>query len=136
MLERSSAIKCPSIQYFLVNMKKVQQMLTVPGVVEQYLSDPAAVQRVKQTFKNIYSLEEVWFDMVRISFQLFMSFHMSKSKSNSRKCMFFLSFHKLIKWWSWNDELKAPQIYQKSLIDFPSGLLNSWNAMRFHKTFG
>ena len=50
LLERSRAIKCPTIQYFLAGMKKVQQMVASPGVVEQYLSDPKAIQRPSRGF--------------------------------------------------------------------------------------
>jgi glutathione synthetase len=39
LLERSSAIKCPSIALQLAGSKKVQQVLTQPGVVERYLCD-------------------------------------------------------------------------------------------------
>ena len=39
MLERSRAIKCPSIPLQLAGGKKVQQVLTKPGVLEQYLCD-------------------------------------------------------------------------------------------------
>ena len=37
MIERSLAIKSPSIQYHLVGTKKVQQVLAFPGVLERYL---------------------------------------------------------------------------------------------------
>jgi glutathione synthase len=38
-LERSRAIKCPSIQLQLAGGKKVQQVLTEPGVLESFLLD-------------------------------------------------------------------------------------------------
>ena len=59
LMERSRAIKCPNIQHFLVGMKKVQQMVATSGVVQQYLSDPGAVQRVTDTFVGFHSLDEV-----------------------------------------------------------------------------
>jgi len=39
LLERSRAIKCPSIALQLAGGKKVQQVLTKPGVLEQFLCD-------------------------------------------------------------------------------------------------
>ena len=38
MLEMSRAIKCPNIITQLSNLKKVQQVLTMPGVLERYRS--------------------------------------------------------------------------------------------------
>ncbi|KAF5360179.1 hypothetical protein D9758_011332 [Tetrapyrgos nigripes] len=40
-LEKSKAIKCPSIPLQLAGGKKVQQVLTQPGVLERFLSDEA-----------------------------------------------------------------------------------------------
>ncbi|XP_067650960.1 glutathione synthetase-like [Haliotis asinina] len=56
-LERSLAIKCPSIQYHLAGLKKIQQELTLPGSVEQFIQDPAAVRRIRATFVKQYSLD-------------------------------------------------------------------------------
>lgn len=39
-IERSRAIKCPSIPMQLAGAKKVQQVLTNPGVLESFLQDP------------------------------------------------------------------------------------------------
>ena len=36
-VERSFAVKCPSIAYHLVGAKKVQQELAAPGQVEKFL---------------------------------------------------------------------------------------------------
>lgn len=38
LLERSSAVKCPSISYHLAGAKKIQQELAKTGVLERYLS--------------------------------------------------------------------------------------------------
>ena len=46
MMERSKAIKSPSIHYHLAGTKKVQQELAKPGQVERFLGD-------KVTIKNI-----------------------------------------------------------------------------------
>ncbi|XP_067652118.1 glutathione synthetase-like [Haliotis asinina] len=56
-LERSLAIKCPSIQYHLAGLKKIQQELTLPGSVEQFIKDPTAVKRIRATFVKQYSLD-------------------------------------------------------------------------------
>ncbi|XP_046544148.1 glutathione synthetase-like [Haliotis rubra] len=56
-LERSMAIKCPSIQYHLSGTKKIQQELTLNGAVEQFIKDPAAVKRIRATFVKQFSLD-------------------------------------------------------------------------------
>lgn len=58
MMERSAAIKCPSIQYHLAGTKKVQQALATPGILERFLSDPIEVKRVKDIFTGLYSLDK------------------------------------------------------------------------------
>ncbi|EIN12167.1 glutathione synthase [Punctularia strigosozonata HHB-11173 SS5] len=40
LLERSRAIKCPSLPLQLAGAKKVQQVLTLPGVLERFLQPP------------------------------------------------------------------------------------------------
>ncbi|XP_046544103.1 glutathione synthetase-like [Haliotis rubra] len=57
MLEHSLAIKCPSIQYQLAGTKKIQQELALPGSVEQFIKDPAAVKRIRATFVKQHSLD-------------------------------------------------------------------------------
>jgi glutathione synthase len=59
MIERSLAIKCPSIHYHLAGTKKVQQALATPGVLEKFLTDPAKVDAVKDIFTGLYSLDLV-----------------------------------------------------------------------------
>lgn len=59
MIERSLAIKCPSIQYHLAGTKKVQQELARPGLLEVYLSEPSKVEAVKEIFTGLYSLDKV-----------------------------------------------------------------------------
>ncbi|XP_078690405.1 glutathione synthetase-like isoform X2 [Branchiostoma floridae x Branchiostoma belcheri] len=58
-IEQSKAIKCPCISYHLAGTKKVQQELAQPGVLERFLEDPAAVERVRATFAGQYTLELV-----------------------------------------------------------------------------
>jgi glutathione synthase len=59
-LERSAAIKCPSILTHLAGCKKVQQVLATPASnhVAQFLApDSPFVGRIQQTFTNIYPLD-------------------------------------------------------------------------------
>ena len=58
-MERSRAILCPSVGYHLAGCKKVQQVLAVPGVVEKFLDDADACARIRETFGNLYSFEQV-----------------------------------------------------------------------------
>ncbi|KAK0086437.1 hypothetical protein PV326_005543 [Microctonus aethiopoides] len=56
LIERSRAIKCPSIQYQLAGTKKVQEALAQPGVLKQFL-DESEVTKVLQIFTGLYALE-------------------------------------------------------------------------------
>ena len=69
LLERSRAIKCPSIALQLAGSKKVQQVLTQPGVLEKYLCDEerwgmeytfglAEVDEVRASWMGMWGLEE------------------------------------------------------------------------------
>ncbi|KAF8993507.1 hypothetical protein BDQ17DRAFT_1368246 [Cyathus striatus] len=60
LLERSKAIKCPSIALQLAGGKKVQEVLTQPGVLERFLCDE------KKYGSNIFSLKDV--DELRSTF--------------------------------------------------------------------
>lgn len=55
-LEKSAAIKCPSILSHLSTFKKVQQALTVSGTLERFLSDEKAAA-LRETFVSIYPLD-------------------------------------------------------------------------------
>ncbi|XP_063905797.1 glutathione synthetase-like isoform X3 [Zophobas morio] len=57
LMERSLAIKSPTIHYHLAGTKKVQQVLARPGVLENFLSDPSQVERVRNIFTGLYSLD-------------------------------------------------------------------------------
>jgi len=59
MIEQSQAIVCPNIAYHLAGTKKVQQVLAQPGVVEQFVEDEAAVERIRMTFADQFSLDLV-----------------------------------------------------------------------------
>lgn len=57
LVERSTAIKCPSIHYQLAGTKKVQQALAAPGVLEKFMGTGAATTRVRDIFTGLYSLD-------------------------------------------------------------------------------
>ncbi|EDO33034.1 predicted protein [Nematostella vectensis] len=59
MIERSKAIKCPTMATQLVGTKKVQQVLAEPGVLERFVSDQDALRRIRATFTGLYTLDEV-----------------------------------------------------------------------------
>ncbi|KAJ0171391.1 hypothetical protein K1T71_012941 [Dendrolimus kikuchii] len=56
-VERSTAIKCPSIHYQLAGTKKVQQALASTGVLEKFMGKGAATSRVRDIFTGLYSLD-------------------------------------------------------------------------------
>ncbi|XP_070574348.1 glutathione synthetase-like [Ptychodera flava] len=60
MIEKSLAIKCPSVMSHLAGSKKVQQELSRPGALERfqkYFPDSAgSVQRIRNTFAGLYAL--------------------------------------------------------------------------------
>ncbi|KAG6463397.1 hypothetical protein O3G_MSEX013851 [Manduca sexta] len=55
-VERSTAIKCPSISYQLAGTKKVQQALAAPGALERFVRG-AASARVRDIFTGLYALD-------------------------------------------------------------------------------
>jgi len=55
-VERSTAIKCPSITYHLVGAKKVQQSLAVPGELERFVDDDDARARLRRSFAGLWAL--------------------------------------------------------------------------------
>ncbi|RIB03504.1 glutathione synthase [Gigaspora rosea] len=57
LIERSKAIKCPTVAYQLVGAKKVQQVLAVPGVLERYISNPSDVTKLRSCFAGLYPLD-------------------------------------------------------------------------------
>lgn len=58
MIERSTAIKCPTIYYHLAGTKKVQQELAMPGVLQRFLKDESNIAAVKEIFTGIFSLDK------------------------------------------------------------------------------
>lgn len=66
LLERSRAIKCPSIALQLAGGKKIQEVLTQPGVLEHFLSDKKwgkdafsdlDVHELRQSFMGMWGLD-------------------------------------------------------------------------------
>lgn len=58
LMERSKAIKCPSIQYHLAGTKKVQQALAKPGILKRFISDDRKIETIKEIFTGLYPLDK------------------------------------------------------------------------------
>ncbi|WVY94938.1 hypothetical protein V8G54_034026 [Vigna mungo] len=58
LMEKSSAIKCPSISYHLVGTKKIQQELAKPGVLERFLDNKEDIAKLRKCFAGLWSLDE------------------------------------------------------------------------------
>ncbi|KAK9505189.1 hypothetical protein O3M35_009296 [Rhynocoris fuscipes] len=56
LIERSDAIKCPSIQFHLAGTKKVQEVLARPNVLERFV-DKKTAKSIKNIFTDIYPLD-------------------------------------------------------------------------------
>ncbi|KAL0118035.1 hypothetical protein PUN28_009015 [Cardiocondyla obscurior] len=57
LVERSLAIKCPSIQYHLAGTKKVQQTLAKSDIIVRFLNDEKTAGEVKKVFTGLYPLD-------------------------------------------------------------------------------
>ena len=58
-MEKSKAIKCPSVALQLTGCKKFQEILARPGSVERFIDDSESVTAIRKTFAGLYSLEMV-----------------------------------------------------------------------------
>ncbi|KAL6300699.1 hypothetical protein BKA93DRAFT_800833 [Sparassis latifolia] len=58
LFESSRAIQCPSIQLQLAGGKKVQEVLTKPGVLESFLMNEAQVDRLRASWMGMWGLDE------------------------------------------------------------------------------
>ncbi len=60
LLERSLAIKCPSLALQLAGAKKVQQVLAEPGRLKGFLpkTGEREIERLRRTFTGLYPLDE------------------------------------------------------------------------------
>ncbi|XP_042434728.1 glutathione synthetase, chloroplastic-like [Zingiber officinale] len=56
LIEKSSAIKCPSISYHLVGTKKIQQELAKPNVLERFLDNSEDIAKLRKCFAGLWSL--------------------------------------------------------------------------------
>ncbi|KAH8676768.1 glutathione synthetase [Tricladium varicosporioides] len=56
-LEKSRAIKCPSLLSHLTTFKKVQQALAVPGKLSRFLG-PEEAAKILRTFHSMYPMDE------------------------------------------------------------------------------
>lgn len=56
-IELSRSIKCPTVAHQLMGTKKMQQVMSNPGVLERFLPDKESVDRVRRTFTGLYSLD-------------------------------------------------------------------------------
>ena len=59
LMERSKAIKSPSIHYHLAGTKKVQQELSLKGNLERFFDDQAKIDAVRAIFTGLYSVDKV-----------------------------------------------------------------------------
>lgn len=57
MIERSLAIKCPSINYHLAGTKKVQQALARPGMLKRFINDESKINMINEIFTGLFSLD-------------------------------------------------------------------------------
>ncbi|XP_026297982.1 glutathione synthetase isoform X2 [Apis mellifera] len=57
LIERSLAIKCPTIQYHLAGTKKVQQTLAKPGVISRFLKNEKTCAEITEIFTELYGLD-------------------------------------------------------------------------------
>lgn len=58
LLERSTAVKCPCIDYHLAGVKKVQQLLCSPEHLSRFLPDPAEQRELQAFFTTIMGLDQ------------------------------------------------------------------------------
>ncbi|XP_055615632.1 glutathione synthetase-like isoform X2 [Toxorhynchites rutilus septentrionalis] len=58
LMERSKAIKCPSIHYHLAGTKKVQQALAKPGILKRFINDEQKIHSISEIFTGLYSLDK------------------------------------------------------------------------------
>jgi len=57
LLERSRAIKCPSVLSHIAGLKKIQQELCLPGVLERFIGDSRQIELLRSSFGQLYPLD-------------------------------------------------------------------------------
>lgn len=63
-MEKSNAIKSPSIHYQPAGCKKIQQELAAPGSLERFIDDKSVLERIRLTFVCQYSLDRVGYNVL------------------------------------------------------------------------
>ncbi|XP_051121389.1 glutathione synthetase, chloroplastic isoform X2 [Andrographis paniculata] len=58
LIEKSCAIKCPSIGYHLAGTKKIQQELAKPNQLERFLENKDDIAKVRKCFAGLWSLDD------------------------------------------------------------------------------
>lgn len=58
LLERSRAAQCPSLALQLAGGKKVQEVLTRPGVLERFLAPSEGAESVRESWVRMWALDE------------------------------------------------------------------------------
>jgi hypothetical protein len=58
-IERSRAIKCPTVAFHLAGCKKIQQVLAEPGVLERFIQGVDVINDLRSTFVGLYKLDTV-----------------------------------------------------------------------------
>ncbi|MCO5548133.1 hypothetical protein L7F22_001591 [Adiantum nelumboides] len=58
LMERSNAIKCPSITYHLAGTKKIQQELTKPGVLERFVKNVDDASFIRTCFAGLWGFDQ------------------------------------------------------------------------------
>lgn len=69
LIEQSSAIKSPSVQYQLVGTKRIQQVLTDPEILLKFVKTKEIATKIASTFVAQYSFDKDNFDE-RVKFML------------------------------------------------------------------
>ncbi|XP_031628682.1 glutathione synthetase-like isoform X2 [Contarinia nasturtii] len=57
VIEKSTAIKCPSISYHLAGTKKVQQALAKPGILKRFITDDIKIKQITDIFTGLYAMD-------------------------------------------------------------------------------
>lgn len=57
-MEQSCAVKCPSAGLHLAGSKRIQSLLTYPGVLEKFIS-PDKAEELRHVFACQYTLSKV-----------------------------------------------------------------------------
>ncbi|KAH7424005.1 hypothetical protein KP509_12G085000 [Ceratopteris richardii] len=57
LMEKSNAIKCPSISYHLAGTKKIQQELAKPGVLERFVKKADDAEKLRRCFAGLWGFD-------------------------------------------------------------------------------